>query len=63
MRSWVDEVETAVYPVVDYVPSIEAALIVEIALVLVIYVFDHRLETENKPWIYQYMNIRWLGWQ
>lgn len=45
MAQWGDEIEAAVNSVVDNVSAIEAALVVEVALKLVIDVADNGVET------------------
>lgn len=45
MAQWGDEIEAAVNSVVDNVSTIEAALVVEVALKLVIDVADNGVET------------------
>lgn len=45
MAEWRDEVETAVNSVVDDVPAVETALVVEVALKLVVDVADDGVET------------------
>lgn len=45
MAQWGDEIEAAVNSVVDNVSAIEAALVVEVALKLVINVADNGVET------------------
>lgn len=47
MAQWGDEIETAVNSVVDNVSAIEAALVVEVALKLVIDVADNGVETRG----------------
>lgn len=47
MAQWGDEIEAAVNSVVDNVSAIEAALVVEVALKLVINVADNGVETRG----------------
>lgn len=47
MAEWRDEVEAAVNSVVDDVPAVETALVVEVALKLVVDVADDGVETER----------------
>ena len=43
-----DEVEAAVHPVVHYVSSVQAALIVEVSLKLIVDVLDDGLEADKQ---------------
>lgn len=47
MAQWGDEIEAAVNSVVDNVSAIEAALVMEVALKLVIDVADNGVETRG----------------
>lgn len=42
-----DEVEAAVHPVVDDVPSVQTTLVVQVPLKLLVNVGDDRLKTER----------------
>ena len=48
MSSRVDEVEAAVDAVVHNVPAVQAALISQVLLKLVVYVLDHRFEATTQ---------------
>lgn len=51
VAEWRDEVEAAVNSVVDDVPAVEAALVVEVALKLVVDVADDGVETGRETFI------------
>lgn len=48
VSKWRYEVETAVHPVVYYVSSVQAALIVQVSLELIVDVLDDGLEAESR---------------
>ena len=58
MTGGVDEVETAVYAIVDNVPSIQATLVFQVLLKLVVYVLYDLTEagqTKQKPQLYSHI--------
>ena len=52
MAGRVDEVEAAVHTVVHNVSSVQATLILQVLLKLLVYVANHRFEAERQRGIY-----------
>ena len=48
MAKWADEIKTAVDPVVNNVSAVEARLVLQVGLILIVYIADYGLPTERE---------------